>query len=56
MWKLINLQATKSCYVKHNLPVDHAYGSEDNALQLTEDEENDWHRLQTPEVRLDCDT
>ena len=46
-WTLINLQATKNCFVKHNLPADHVYSSEDNALKLIEDDENDWHRLQT---------
>jgi len=55
-WTLINLQAIKNCFIKHNLPVDHVYSGEDNVLKLIEDEENDWRRLQTPGVWLDYDT
>jgi hypothetical protein len=47
-WKLINLQATKNCPVKHD-------GSDDNALKLTKDEGNDWLSLQTVGVWLDYD-
>jgi hypothetical protein len=32
--------------VKCGFSIDHASSSEDSAVKLTEDEENDWHSLQ----------
>ena len=49
--KLINYNYCQElrCKIQYIFPVDHVYGSNDNALKLTEDEENDWHSLPTPE-------
>jgi hypothetical protein len=42
----------KKCFAKCDFPVDHVYNNNENALKLTEAEENDWHSLQLLECRL----
>jgi hypothetical protein len=54
-WEITNIQATKDFSVKYHLPVDHVYSSDDNALQITDNEKNDWHSFATLAVWLDYD-
>jgi hypothetical protein len=49
-WKHINIQATKNCSVKYDLPGDHVYSTDDNELQITDNEKNDWHSFATLRV------
>jgi hypothetical protein len=50
--KLVTLMTINNCFAKCGFPVDHVHSSGDNALEVTEDEEKDWHSLQILECSL----
>jgi hypothetical protein len=57
LWRPITPTATKNCFVKCGLLTDHASSNNDNAVKLSEDEEEDWHSLQPLGVQSeDCPT
>jgi hypothetical protein len=45
-WRLITPTAVKNCFVKRGFSIDHVSSSDDSAVKLSEDEEDDWHSSQ----------
>jgi hypothetical protein len=44
-WRLITPTMIENCAVEWGFLIDHVSSNDDNAVKLTEVEENDWHSL-----------
>jgi hypothetical protein len=47
VWRLITPGTIKNFFVKCGFSIDHGGCNDDSAVKLGEDEEDDWHSLQT---------
>jgi hypothetical protein len=46
-WRLVTPTTMKNCFLRSGFSLDHVSSNDDSAVKLTENEEDDWHSLQS---------